>query len=43
VPGHVFRTDGTVMMPLHAVRADGLPTVAAVAQRLLHALKASAS
>lgn len=33
--GHLFRTDGTVLMPLAAVRADGLPTVAAVAQRLL--------
>jgi formylmethanofuran dehydrogenase subunit B len=41
--GHVFRTDGTVMMPLHAVRADGLPGVADVAQRLLRALKARAS
>jgi len=37
-PGHVFRTDGTVLMPLHAVRADGLPTVADVAKRLLQAL-----
>lgn len=36
--GHVFRTDGTVLMPLHAVRADGLPTVADVAKRLLQAL-----
>lgn len=36
--GHVFRTDGTVLMPLHAARPDGLPTVAAVARRLLAAL-----
>lgn len=38
--GHVFRTDGTVLMPLRAARPDGLPTVAAVAQRLLAALPA---
>ena len=38
--GHVFRTDGTVLMPLHAVRPDGLPTVAEVAKRLLQALPA---
>ncbi len=36
--GHVFRTDGTVLMPLRAARPDALPTVAAVAQRLLAAL-----
>jgi formylmethanofuran dehydrogenase subunit B len=36
--GHVFRTDGTVLMPLHAVRSDGLPTVAEVAKRLLQSL-----
>lgn len=36
--GHVFRTDGTVLMPLHAVRSDGLPTVADVAKRLMQAL-----
>ncbi|WP_341886714.1 formylmethanofuran dehydrogenase [Variovorax sp. YR752] len=36
--GHVFRTDGTVLMPLHAVRKDSLPTVAEVAKRLLQAL-----
>jgi formylmethanofuran dehydrogenase subunit B len=35
VDGHVFRTDGTVLMPLRAVRPDGLPSVADVAQRLL--------
>jgi formylmethanofuran dehydrogenase subunit B len=36
--GHVFRTDGTVLMPLHAVRPDGLPGVGDVARRLLQAL-----
>ncbi len=41
--GHVFRTDGTVLMPLQAVREDGLPTVADVAQRWLAALKAPAT
>lgn len=34
--GHLFRTDGTVMLPLFALRNDGLPSVAAVA-RALHA------
>jgi len=38
--GHVFRTDGTVLMPLHAVRPDALPGVAEVAKRLLQALPA---
>lgn len=38
--GHVFRTDGTVLMPLHAARPDALPSVAAVAQRLLAGLPA---
>lgn len=41
--GHLFRTDGVVLMPLHAVHEDGLPTLAAVAQQLrqaLHALRA---
>ncbi|MGD9835914.1 MAG: formylmethanofuran dehydrogenase [Piscinibacter sp.] len=38
--GHVFRTDGTVLMPLRAARPDALSTVAAVAQRLLAALPA---
>jgi formylmethanofuran dehydrogenase subunit B len=33
--GHLFRTDGTVLMPLHAVRTDGLPGVAQIARRLL--------
>jgi formylmethanofuran dehydrogenase subunit B len=38
--GHLFRTDGTVLMPLHPARPDALPTVAAVAQRLLAGLPA---
>ena len=37
--GHVFRTDGTVLMPLRALRPDTLPGVAEVAQQLLHALR----
>jgi formylmethanofuran dehydrogenase subunit B len=41
--GHVFRTDGTVLMPLRAVRPDALPNVAEVAQRLLHAVRSVAS
>jgi formylmethanofuran dehydrogenase subunit B len=28
--GHLFRTDGAVLMPMHAVLDDGLPTVAKV-------------
>jgi formylmethanofuran dehydrogenase subunit B len=43
VDGHVFRTDGTVLMPLRAVRSDALPSVADVAQRLLHAVRGTAS
>ncbi|MBX3605272.1 MAG: formylmethanofuran dehydrogenase [Piscinibacter sp.] len=37
--GHLFRTDGTVLMPLTAARPDTLPTVAQVAQQLLQALR----
>ena len=40
--GHLFRTDGTVLMPLTAARPDTLPTVAEVAQRLLAALRTEA-
>jgi formylmethanofuran dehydrogenase subunit B len=36
--GHLFRTDGTVLMPLNAARSDALPSVADVARRLLAAL-----
>lgn len=36
--GHLFRTDGIVLMPLHAVRDDGLPSVAAVVEALMRAL-----
>jgi formylmethanofuran dehydrogenase subunit B len=43
VDGHVFRTDGTVLMPLRALRPDALPSVAEVAQRLLHAVRAIAA
>jgi len=32
--GHLFRTDGVVLMPLHALRADTLPTAADVLRRL---------
>ena len=42
VDGHVFRTDGTVLMPLRAVRPDALPSVAEVAQRLLHTVRGMA-
>jgi formylmethanofuran dehydrogenase subunit B len=38
--GHLFRTDGVVMLPLHAVRDDGLPGVATVAQQLREGLAA---
>ena len=40
--GHVFRTDGTVLMPLHAVRRDSLPTVADMARRLTALLHSEA-
>lgn len=38
--GHVFRTDGSVLMPLHALRPDTLPTVGTVLQRIHAALQA---
>jgi len=38
-PGHLFRTDGTVLMPLSAVYRDRLPTVADVAGLILSALR----
>jgi len=43
VDGHVFRTDGTVLMPLYAVRPDALPSVAEVAQWLLRAVRGIAA
>ena len=33
-PGHLFRTDGVVLMPLHAARQPSLPSAAEVLQRL---------
>lgn len=36
--GHLFRTDGTVLMPLAAVFRDGLPTAADVLARIVAAL-----
>ncbi len=36
--GHLFRTDGTVLMPLDAVYRDRLPTAADVLARILAAL-----
>ncbi len=38
--GHLFRTDGVVLLPLHALRPDPLPTAAAVLRRLSEALAA---
>ena len=38
--GHVFRTDGVVLMPLSAVYADTLPTVADVVGRITQAVQA---
>ena len=39
--GHVFRTDGVVLMPLAALAPDGLPTAAAVVGRIGAALHAA--
>jgi formylmethanofuran dehydrogenase subunit B len=36
---HLFRTDGSVLMPLRALRDDGLPSVAHVLRGLTHALQ----
>ncbi len=38
--GHLFRTDGTVLMPLAAVYRDRLPTVADAVRRITSALRA---
>jgi formylmethanofuran dehydrogenase subunit B len=37
-PGHLFRADGSVMLPLFAVHHDGLPTLAVVVDRIAGAL-----
>jgi formylmethanofuran dehydrogenase subunit B len=37
-PGHLFRADGSVMLPLFAVHDDGLPTLASLADRITEAL-----
>ena len=41
--GHVFRTDGTVLMPLKMVLESGLPAVSEVVGSLLQALQAQAT
>jgi formylmethanofuran dehydrogenase subunit B len=37
--GHLFRTDGSVLMPLRALHDDALPTVAAVLKAITQALR----
>jgi formylmethanofuran dehydrogenase subunit B len=37
-PGHLFRADGSVMLPLHAVYEDTLPTLASVLDRIVEGL-----
>ena len=37
-PGHLFRADGSVMLPLFAVYEDTLPTLAGVVDRIVKAL-----
>jgi formylmethanofuran dehydrogenase subunit B len=39
--GHLFRTDGSVLLPLHPLYDDGLPGVSEVVQRLTEAVRAS--
>ena len=41
--GHLFRTDGSVLMPLRAARSDPLPSLAEMARRLLGALRREAA
>ncbi len=41
--GHLLRADSVVSLPLHAVRDDGLPTVAAVARALVARLTSGAA
>jgi formylmethanofuran dehydrogenase subunit B len=38
--GHLFRTDGSVMLPLRRLYDDGLPSVSDVVRRLTDAVKA---
>jgi formylmethanofuran dehydrogenase subunit B len=38
--GHLFRTDGSVLMPLRRLYEDGLPSVGEVLQRLTQAVRA---
>jgi formylmethanofuran dehydrogenase subunit B len=38
--GHLFRTDGLVLLPLFAVRDDGLPGVAEVMAQITQELAA---
>jgi NADH:ubiquinone oxidoreductase subunit 5 (subunit L)/multisubunit Na+/H+ antiporter MnhA subunit len=42
-PGHLFRTDGVVLLPLAPAAPDDLPTVAAVVARIDAALRAAPS
>ncbi|HWT19813.1 MAG TPA: formylmethanofuran dehydrogenase, partial [Variovorax sp.] len=37
--GHLFRTDGSVLLPLRPVYQDGLPSVGEVVRRLTHAVQ----
>ena len=41
--GHLLRSDNVVLLPLYAVRDDGLPTVAEVAQALVARLTSGAA
>lgn len=40
--GHLFRTDGTVLLPVHAMRPPAVPGVAELAMRLLAAVQEAA-
>jgi formylmethanofuran dehydrogenase subunit B len=40
-PGHLFRTDGSVVLPLFPVYTDALPSVADVVGRLTSAVVAA--
>lgn len=42
VAGHLFRSDGVVLLPLHAQRSSPLPTLAQVAERLATELETHA-